>query len=681
MKSRTKMRTHIILVALVPIILGILVMFFIANTNHTKALSKGASDNMDTYLNAQTSLINEFVERSEKELLLFSKAPAIKNLLLNPDDEEAFATAQAYTLKYYGTQDNWEGLYVGDWNTKVLTHPAEPVIGRVMREGDRLEQLRNSMLNAENGVYDAGIIVSPASGQLCLSMYAAVYDDDGTPIGYVGGGVFNAELEGIVNAMSVAGMEHAQFYMVNAETKLNIINPDENVLALETEDPMLLAIIEKSTTDSQGELEYSDESGEQYVAKYTLIEGKDWIVVLTDPYDEIYATSARNRRTLIAVCFVTMLVIVAIIAISITVTTAPLKKVENAIGKLCNLDLGENEEIKPYIGLTNEVGNISTNLDKLRLILLDIVNTLSECADSLGQSSEHMSESSDELVKNVANNADTTEILAGGISETNIIISNMGEKIAEMNDLVESIQTKVDISREKGIELLKNAKMMEKNSADSHDNSMNSVADSRTQISEMIKKLDELSEINELANAILRITSQTNLLSLNASIEAARAGDAGRGFAVVATEIGKLAQESSATVTSIQEVCNHTNTNIDAVSACFDSITDFLENEVVVKFDEFMIVSRGNSEAVQELQKTIEEIRVMTEAIVKDFAVIYKQMGDVKSSSGRNEAGVDDIVVKNEQTNSVAEDLSKVAANNTENAQKLLDIIEKFSSV
>jgi methyl-accepting chemotaxis protein len=84
------------------------------------------------------------------------------------------------------------------------------------------------------------------------------------------------------------------------------------------------------------------------------------------------------------------------------------------------------------------------------------------------------------------------------------------------------------------------------------------------------------------------ITEQTNLLSLNASIEAARAGDAGRGFAVVAGEIGKLANSSSHTASEIQHLVEESNRSIEMVRNCFNEIIQFMEKDVAVKFENFV---------------------------------------------------------------------------------------------
>lgn len=190
--------------------------------------------------------------------------------------------------------------------------------------------------------------------------------------------------------------------------------------------------------------------------------------------------------------------------------------------------------------------------------------------------------------------------------------------------------------------------------------------------------LESLSQINQMATEILNITSQTNLLSLNASIEAARAGDAGRGFAVVANEIGSLADNSSQTATSIQKICTQTNENIAAVQKCFDDIVGFLEKDVADRFQEFASNAADYSAIVADIRQTIEEVHNVTVTFARELEEIGEQVNAIKMASGDNEAGVDEIVTKNENTNSTAEVLFNVLNSNKENTGKLVSIINDF---
>ena len=115
-----------------------------------------------------------------------------------------------------------------------------------------------------------------------------------------------------------------------------------------------------------------------------------------------------------------------------------------------------------------------------------------------------------------------------------------------------------------------------------------------------MEELQSLMRIDEMASQILDITSQTNLLSLNASIEAARVGEAGKGFAVVAGEIGNLASNSSKTATDIQAICNETKNNISHVKTCFDQIIFFLQNDVQTQFTELVQETQDYYQSIQE---------------------------------------------------------------------------------
>jgi len=680
MFKKLNLRKSIIIVVICELIVALSLLFFISNGNMVKAMRRDAANNMSTYLKAQTVVINNFVDDSEEKLKLLSKAPAVTDVINNSGEKEAYDIAEAYTLDYYGSLVNWEGIYVADWNSQVLTHPAEPVVGRVMREGERLEELRNQMTSAENGVYDAGIIVSPASGLLCLSMYAPVCDKAGKPIGYVGGGVFSSELASVLNSMQVSGMESAKFYMVNTANNLNIINENEELLAVETEDPVLLDIIEKvKAGNTEDVFETKDADGTKIYAGYQALSDKGWALIITDKSSEVNATVTKNRNFFFLVCVITLIAVSALIYICVRLLTKPLERVEKAITKIGNLELSQNDDIMEYVGASNEIGHISTAVENLRKVLEEIVDTLKSCSNTLGSASQQMSSDSFNLLGYVTDNAATTEELAAGINTTNSSIDEMASMVENMNALVANIQNLVVSGREKSSELLNNARNIDLKSAESLTASVRNVTLNRQNVAEAVKALNDLSRINELTDDILSITSQTDLLSLNASIEAARAGEAGRGFAVVASEIGNLAKSSAETVARIQDICGKLDSNIDEVNKCFDDIIGYLETSVSGQFEEFSGVSKRNYSAASNLQDNIERIYDVSGQIGQYVERINVMMDDLRTASSQNEAGVDDIVIKNDNTSTIAETLSQSASENKADAEKLSDIVNRFS--
>src|SRR5690606_28179125 len=117
------------------------------------------------------------------------------------------------------------------------------------------------------------------------------------------------------------------------------------------------------------------------------------------------------------------------------------------------------------------------------------------------------------------------------------------------------------------------------------DKTMGVYQDAREEIENALKASKEVEKINILSNAILQISEQTSLLSLNAAIEAARAGEAGKGFAVVADEIRKLAENSNATVGEIQAVTENITKAVGLLIDKVSLIIEFLEKDIKRDYD------------------------------------------------------------------------------------------------
>lgn len=163
--------------------------------------------------------------------------------------------------------------------------------------------------------------------------------------------------------------------------------------------------------------------------------------------------------------------------------------------------------------------------------------------------------------------------------------------IENMQVETESIQERANQGGKESVEIQRRAQDLKKSSEDSISNATSLCKEMKEKTTKAIEDAKIVSKINELTNAIMEISSQTKLLALNASIEAARAGEAGKGFAVVATEIGTLANQSSDTVNSINDIVTEIHHVVDFIVETMKQSVNFLESTVIVDYEQFKNVS------------------------------------------------------------------------------------------
>lgn len=420
-----KMSTKITLVIWVVITICISLLYMIANKNMTTLMKQSEMENLHDSLDVQMKFIEEYVTHQEHMLIVYSKEPVVIEFLKEPDNDQKRKAAQAYTEKYYADLDNWEGLYIGEWNTHVIAHSNPEVVGMITREGESLKELQNEMLS-RNGLYNASIIISPASGQLVLSLYCPVFDYDGkTILGYVGGGPFAEELRELLASVE---KESTQYYMVNVESGMYIFAEDESLMATEIKDEMLLSVIAsilKDETIINGDIEYTDAEDEKSIAAYYYIPENGWALVSCNSEEHIYADVNRNMRILGIICIVSDLVIGALAWILIRVSIKPLKYVETSIIQLKELKLEKRHELDKYINCKSEIGQIATALDSLYDSIKEMLK-----AESEKQIAMAASESKAKFLASMSHEIRTPINTVVGMSEM-ILRENKDETIRE----------------------------------------------------------------------------------------------------------------------------------------------------------------------------------------------------------------------------------------------------------
>lgn len=679
MKNKKLSTTITITISIVAAVC-ILGLFLFANGSMTSVMKKNSMDNMKTSLESRQKVIEDYVNNAEDQLVSYSKGIEIVKLLENPTDSEIQKKAQKYTEDYYKELSGWEGIYAGEPNTHVIVHNNPKIVGMTTRKGEALKQLQDAMKESDR-LYNAGIIVSPASKKLTLSMYCPVYKGD-EMIGYVGGGPFGEQLQKSLDALKVEGLDNASFTMINTKTNTYIFSKDSKKIAKEIKDPMLLNISEsakKGAGNQVHEIDYKDADGKDCVGVYRVLNDRGWAVVMTDTEDEIFAMANTNRNTLGFICLGSFLLIMLLTYVVIRFCLNPLKVAENAILNLKDLKLNKDEKIEKYVNGKSEIGHIATAIDSLYRTFDAIIDTLNSCSVSLLKSAEKITSSSEELYDCVGDNAATVEQVVAGVTLTEEAVEQVGTEIGRISELVSDVGRKVSDGSERSEELIQEVQKMKDTANQSLDANREKMVWNENNIEKAMKELQSLSRINEMVDRILEITSQTNLLSLNASIEAARAGEAGRGFAVVASEIGDLALSSSETATEIQTICKDANKNIDYVRQCFVSILDYWKTDVTKQFTDFIEMSNEYSTSIGSIEELIRGIQNVTDSVSDGVVAICNQMERVEGATEENSQGMERIIDKIETTKTSAEAISSVTHENQKNAEEIRDIVKKFT--
>lgn len=646
----------------------------------TRDTRNSTINNMKTIVKDRSAVIENYVKDAEQTLVSYSRAGEVLDIMKDPEDPEKTDAAQTYTEQFSGDIENLEGLYASEWDTHVLAHTNPDVVGITTREGDSLKTLQDTLL-AEDGVYNAGIIISPASGQQIVSLYMAVFDEDGKPAGLVGGGIYSTGLIRILDELTMEGMENAAYCMVNVNNGQYIFHADAGKVASPADESYIGDLCEElrgSAEDKNGYIEY-EVQGETYFSTYYYMSEYNWLFMVSDSRDEVFAATDRMTVTLIIFCLIALLVLIVVSFLIVGRMLKPMKSIEGGLVSLQNFDIADNVEIQKYCGRHDELGNIAHATKVLIRSLQEIAGTLKDCCATLDDKAEHLRKSSAELVEDVTDNVTTTQELSSTLESTNMVVSNVNGEIRNINDVVGSIRNNISDSIETSNSVIRSAQDMQVKADDAYQNGQDALIHTKSSVEEALGSLSSLTKINNMASQILDIAGQTNLLSLNASIEAARAGSAGRGFAVVAEEICALAETSRTTAASIQAICNETNDSIKVVNNCFSSIIAFIEEEVVNRFKDFAEKSTGYRVSVNTIKEQLDGVDQAVRQLESSVRQISDNVVEVNSITNENRSSIGAIVEKSENTAQIADLIQEQSEQNKELARQLDRLIGKFN--
>lgn len=529
----------------------------------------------------------------------------------------------------------------------------------VTRTGDSLEPYRKTMTSSKDGFYNGGAFVSPASKQLILNLRMAVYDDNGNPIGLVGGGPFLSGLNKTLQKVQVDAFENEQYAILDTVNKMYTYHSDNSFITKPVEDEVMLKIMDMAAGGSSDGMLYED----THIVAYRYIPKVNLIITMQDNLSELLSDSNSISTTLIViVCIVEFVIILATILISKFVTR-PLNRVTHAVNNLGELSLKNDDKIKSYIG-KSEVGEIARSVNTLTDTWQNIVETLSNCSEDLGRVSDKMISTMSELSDCASDNTSTTQKLSGEVLSATEAIRKVDEDIGKMNGIMSDSKS----SNGKRIDAAK--EMM--TSAEALFSEISGKAEkTQRDIDESVEYLNALSDINNNVKIIQNIASKTHLLAINASIEASRAGAAGKGFAVVASEIKSLSENSSAAANAISDVCKEMNANIANIKSCFGEVISFMREDVSTIFTDMNEIS-------EKLKSSMEEANADLDAMATIVRNIKSETSQLSSIIADNESYAGSIHEKTEATRDMINELDGFIGKNMETVKDINNIVSRF---
>ena len=631
--ARLNMRITLILFALIPLIVSSVTIGIISISKSASEIKGYSHDSLVQVITDVGNSFDTIVHKNEEILKGYSTAPVLKDALKHPGDAARAEAAQQYTLDYYGKLDGWEGLYLADWNSQVITHPSTPVIGRVLREGDSLTALQNSILSAKNGVYNTGIMESPASGQIIMSMYVPIMED-GAPIGYVGCGFYVSNIAAQISTVTSLGLSSAYVYFVDSKGTM-LHHPDSGKIGNPVENDAVKSLVsglQQGKMPAPDIIEYEYKGTTKY-AGYYIGEDGHYIAVLTADEDDVLSGVSGIRTTVIVICLICVILFAVLALLIERVISVPLIKIADSLNELSTGNVTAECDARSHIKETVSIRNsfyslrdaLSGSMSAVKAAAGELNNSIVSVDSMTGKNADSISQINS-AVNEVAETSQSVAESAQTMAEKAV---NLGENIEQLNDNVQNLY---------------NASQTIKNANSDATDCMRSVYaganESVSAMKEISGKIAEtnsaIGEIGSAIQAIESIAAQTNLLSLNASIEAARAGEAGRGFAVVADEIRSLADSSAESAKEIKQIIENvivlSNGTVDISNRVFDVINRE-QADIEQAQEKFNVLSDSVEASISEIETirhmadTLDGIKVELTNATTDLGAISEELG------------------------------------------------------